>query len=190
MVNFEKLREKKENEKMENKNYEVMNVDTETGEIMAGEQVVTETNDYRIVRLEDGTFKKNMKYKEFFSRQAETEEEKIELYKVFNDSDSGIVTAMRNMIDNEITIAHVFIQPYDSFDEKTGKLTSGVVTTLEDVDGEYYVTSSKTVYYTLQNIFSTFGNPQDENYKPVKVKVLGRKQQNGIQIDLELIGLA
>src|SRR5699024_12275123 len=120
--------------------YEVMNVDTETGEIMAGEQVVTETDNYRIVKLEDGTFKKNMKYKEFFSRTAETEEEKIELYKVFNDSDSGIVTAMRNMIDNEITIAHVFIQTYDSIHEKTGMMTSRAVMSLADVAGEYYVT--------------------------------------------------
>lgn len=175
---------------MENQNYEVMNVDTETGEIMASERIVQETDDFRIVQLDDGTFKKNMKYRKFFSRQAETQDEKIELYKVFNDSDSELVTPMKNMVDKEITIAHVFLQPYESFDEQTGKLTSGVTTTLEDVDGSYYATSSKTVYYTLSNIFETFGTPTDENYKPVKVKVIGRKQKNGVQIDLEIIGMA
>ena len=174
---------------MENKN-EVMNVNTETGEITRGEVVVTETPEYRIVQLEDGTFKKNMKYSQYYSRQAETEEEKIELYNVFNGQDDELVTPMKNMINKEITIAHVFMQPYESFDEQTGKQTSGVTTTIQDVDGSYYATSSKTVYYTLGNIFETFGAPHEEDYKPVKVKVLGRKQQNGIQIDLQLIGLA
>ena len=80
---------------MVNKN-EVMvnnqNVDVETGEIRSGEILVQETEDYKVIQLEDGTFKKNMKYKQYFSRVAETEEDQIELYKVFNDSDSGLVT--------------------------------------------------------------------------------------------------
>src|SRR5690625_7476260 len=91
-----------ENEVMVNSN-----VDVETGEIRTGEIVVQETPDYKIVQLEDGTFKKNMKYKEYFSRVAETEEDQIELYKVFNDSDSGLVTQLKNMIDKEITVKHV-----------------------------------------------------------------------------------
>src|SRR5699024_8059800 len=174
-------------------NNEVMlnqNVDVETGEIVPREKIVQDTEDYRIVQLEDGTFKKNMKYKQYFSRVAETEEEKIELYKVFNDSESDLVTPLKNMTNKELTIKHVFIQPYESFDEKTGNITDGVTTTIEDVEGNYYATSSKSVYYTIFNIMKTFGFPTDENYKPVLVKVLGIKRQNGVQIDLELIGRA
>src|SRR5699024_7802571 len=110
------------NEKMENNKNEVM-VNAETGEMVNTEIVVQETNDYKIVKLEDGTFKKNMKYKEFFSRVAETEDDQIELYKVFNDSESGLVTPMSNMVEKEITIEHVFTLPYESFDEKTGIVT-------------------------------------------------------------------
>src|SRR5699024_2766336 len=95
---------------MTKNNNEVMvnNVNEETGEILPSEQVVHETQDYKVVKLDDGTFKKNMKYKEYFSRVAETEEEKIELYKVFNDSDSSLVTQLKNMIDKEITVKHVY----------------------------------------------------------------------------------
>ena len=181
---------------MTNKNEVMQNVanevqaDLETGEILNTEIVIQETEDYKIVRTPDGKFKKNMKYKQYFSRVAETEEEQIELYNVFNDSDSELVTPFNNMVNKEITIKHVFIEPYESFDETTGNLTDGVTTTIEDVDGSYYATSSKSVYYTVLNIMKTFGYPDDENFKPVKVKVTGTKRQNGVQIDLKLIGRA
>lgn len=166
------------------------NANTETGEITNTEMIVQETADYKIVQLPDGSYKKNMKYRTYFSRIAETEEEKIELYKVFNDSESGMVTQLKNMINKEIIIKHFYTLPYESFDEKTGAVTDGVTTTIEDVDGSYYATSSKSVYHTLLNISQTFGLPSDETYKPLKVKVTGTKRQNGVQIDLSLVGIA
>ena len=180
---------------MENtNNYEVMTngnqVDMETGEITPSEIVVHETPEYKIVRLEDGKFKKNMKYKQYFSKVAETEEEKIELYQVFNDSESEKVTPLKNMIGKKINIAHVFTQPYESFDETTGNVTDGVTTTMQDVDGSYYATSSKSVYHKINSIMDAFGRPDEENYKPVEVEVTGAKQKNGVQIDLKLIGLS
>lgn len=175
---------------MTEKNEIMQNVNVETGEILPSEIVVQETEDYRIVKLEDGTFKKNMKYKKNHSRVAETEEEQIELYKVFNDEDSDLVTPLSHLVGKEITIAHFFTNPYQSFDEKTGIVTDGVTTTIEDTEGNYYVTSSKSVYYSLFNIMDAFGYPSDEDYKPVKVEVTGTKRQNGIQIDIRLIGRA
>lgn len=177
---------------MENNQNEVsvVRVNPVTGEKLENEIIVQETQDYKIVMLPDGTYKKNMKYKTYFSRQAQTEDEQIELYKVFNDSESGLVTQLKNMVGKEITIKHFYTQPYESFDEKTGVVTDGVTTTIEDVDGSYYATSSKSVYHKLFNIAQTFGLPSDENYKPLKVKVVGIRRQNGVQIDLSLIGRA
>lgn len=176
---------------------EIVNYDQETGEVLEsttttsnGEVIVADTENYIMVKKPDGTFKKNMKYKAFFSRAADTDEEKIELYKVFNDVNNELVIPMKNMVGKEVSVAHVFMQPYESFDDKTGATVLGVTTTIQDVEGNYYATSSKSVYYRLFNIFQTFGSPKHENYKPVKVKVLGIKQKNGTQIDLELIGLA
>lgn len=165
-------------------------VNMETGEIMSNEIVVQETAEYKIVQLPNGKFKKNMKYKPYFSRQAETEEEQIELYKVFNDSESGLVTQLKNMVGKEITIQHFFTQPYESFDEDTGNVTDGVTTTIQDTEGNYYATSSKSVYHKLFQFAQTFGLPTDDDYKPLKVKVLGIKRTNGVQIDLSLIGRA
>lgn len=167
---------------------EVLNVNEQTGEILSGETVVQETDNYKVVQLEDGTFKKNMKYKKMYTRVPETEEEQIELYKVFNDENSTLVTTLSNMVGKEITINHFFTNPYQSFDEKTGIVTDGVTTTIEDVDGSYYVTSSKSVYYSIFNIMDAFGFPSDNDFKPIKVNVTGTKRQNGVQIDLELIG--
>lgn len=171
-------------------NEEVVAYNVETGEIAAGEIVVRETPDYKIVKLEDGTFKKNMKYHAYQSRTPVTEEEQIELYKVFNDENSDLVTPLKNMVNKELTIQHVFIQPYQSFDDKTGNVTDGVTTTIQDVDGQYYATSSKSVYYKIKGLFQAFGNPSSEAYKPLKVKVTGTKRQFGVQIDLELVGRA
>ena len=161
-------------------------VNNVTGEtITASEVIVSDTAEYTIVQTQDGKFKKNMKYQAFSSRHPETQEEKIELYKVLNEDNNDKVIPMKNVLDKEITIEHVFINPYTSFDEETGKNTHGVTTTIQS-DDVYYVTSSKSVYYTLRNLFSTFGNPTDENYQPIKVVVTGTKQKNGVQINLKL----
>lgn len=162
--------------------------DVTTGEIVPTEVVVSETANYTIVKRADGTFKKNMKYHAYHSRTPETDAEKIELYKVFNDSNSKIVTPLKNMVDQEITLQHVFIQPYQSFDESNGNVTEGVTTTIQSVDGSYYATSSKTVYYTILGLFEAFGNPSSEGYKPLKLAVNGIKQKRGLQIDVELVG--
>lgn len=169
-------------------NNEIM-VNQETGEILPTEKVINETEDYKIIQLEDGSFKKNMKYKEFSSFVPETKEEKIELYKVFNDSDDELVTPLRNAVNKEITIAHVFTSPYQSFDETTGVVTDGVTTTIKDVNGQYFATSSKSVYHKVASLLKAFGNPRDENYRPITVKVTGTKQKNGLQIDLSLVGI-
>src|SRR5699024_328407 len=146
-------------EKMTKNNNEVMvnNVNEETGEILPSEQIVHETQDYKVVKLDDGTFKKNMKYKEYFSRVAETEEKEIELYKLINDSYYILVTKRKNMINKEITVKHVYTLPYESFDESTGIVHDGVTTTIVDTDSSFYATSSKSVYHKIFSIMLTFG---------------------------------
>lgn len=175
---------------MTNQN-EITNFNPETGELIENtEIVITETDDYTIVKTDEGKFKKNMKYKKYFSRIPETEEQQIELYKVFNDSGSGLVTPLKNMVGKEITVKHIFTAPYQSFNEDTGSVMNGVTTTIEDTEGNYYATSSKSVYHKLQSIMETFGLPSEDNYKPLKVEVTGTKRTHGIQIDLTLIGRA
>lgn len=157
--------------------------------IFTGATTIKETDDYELVRLEDGTYKKKMKYQPYHSRVAVTPEEKIELFNVFNDDTNDIVVPLKNMVKKQFAIAHVFTQPYESLDEETGELSYGVTTTFQDTEGNYYATSSKTVYYAVMNIMQTFGKPTDPNYKPIQVEVTGTKQQRGVQIGLKLIGI-
>lgn len=157
---------------------------------MEVQTTIKETNDYELVQLSDGTFKKKMKYQPYFSRIATTPEEKIELFNVFNDSNNEHVIELKTMVKKQFTIAHVFTNPYESLDEKTGELTYGVTTTFQDTEGNYYVTSSKTVYYAIMSMMQTFGKPSDEHYKPIIVEVTGTKQTRGVQIGLKIIGVA
>ena len=130
-----------------------------------------------------------MKYEKYFSKVPETEEEQMTLFKVFNsNSDDNLVTSLSNVVGKEFAIEQVFMNPYESFDEDTGNFTNGVTTTILSTDGEFFATSSKSVYYTLHNIFEAFGYPNTEDYKPVIVKVTSTKMQKGNQIDLSLQG--
>lgn len=160
-------------------------VNTETGEI---EQVIKDTESYTIVKQVNGKYRKDMKYKKYYSLIPSNEEETIELYKILNTEDNDLVTPMKNIIGKEIEIHQVYTNPYQSFDEGTGGDTNGVTTTIYDGEG-YIATSSKAVYYTVFNLFNVFGHPNDENFKPIKVKVTGTKMQNGTQINLELISV-
>jgi len=162
-----------------------MMVNTETGEMIVKERVVEETENYVVKQLQDGTFRREMKYHKFHSHIPETQEKQIELYKVFNSQDNDLVKPLGRMINETIGIDEVYMNPYQSFDEKTGVTTNGVTTTIKD-NGSYYATSSKSVYHTIKNLFQTFGYPNDENYKKIYVKVTGTKRQNGVQIDLAL----
>lgn len=151
--------------------------------------VVEENNDYKVVKLQDGTFKKVMKYKQLHTFTPTTKEEKLQLFKVFNDVDNEIVIQLKNALDKDLTIKHIYFNPYESLDEKTGENKYGVTTTIEDVNGNYFATSSKSVYYTLLNVMDAFGSPADVGYEPITMKVVGIKRENGVQITLKLEGI-
>lgn len=162
-------------------------VNKTTGELMNNEQVVNETDNYIVYKQDDGKYRKEMKYKRIMTWIPNNEEDKKELYKVLNEENNELVKTMGSEIDKEIEIEHVFMTPYESFDENTGRNTLGVTTTVKTPDNEYYVTSSKTVYYSLLNMFETFGYPSQDNYKPIKVRITGTRRQNGTQINLVLV---
>ena len=163
---------------------------TNTIETLALETIVSDTKDFTIYKQADGKFRKEMKYEKFFSKVPETEEEQLKLYQVFNsDEDSKLVTSLKTVEGMPIEIQNVYFNPYQSFDEETGKSTNGVTTMIEDTEGEYYATSSKAVYFTLKNIFEAFGTPNTPNYKPIVVTVTGKKLAKGRQINLEMQGV-
>lgn len=176
---------------MTNQN-ELTTVNTETGELVqhkplnTGEVIVQETPEYTVVKLENGKYRKDMKYKQYFTNTPTNKDEKIELYKILNTQDEKLVTPMSKLVGEEIEIHHVYTQPYTSFDEETGGNTNGVTTTIY-TGSNYIATSSKSIYYTIMGLFEVFGDPTLEDYKPIKVKITGTRLQNGTQINFELV---
>lgn len=161
---------------------ELANVNMETGEIMelSSGNVKRETEDYMIVQLPNGKFEKRMKYKAIATFEPKTTEEEVELYKVFNEEDFEKVYTMSHLVDQEFNIVNFITKPYESFDEDTGDVTFGVITTLITDDGKYLTSSSKTVYYNMLNMYKVFK-------LPLRVKVTGTKRANGIQIGISLV---
>lgn len=171
--------------------HEMTHFNPETGELSnqptTGEIIVQDTEDFTIVKMSNGKFRKDMKYKQIYTHVPTEKEEMLELYKVLNDENNDLVVTMATRVGSEIEIHQVYTNPYQSFDEETGGNTNGVTTTIF-TGTEYIATSSKSVYYTVLGLFETFGQPNTEGYTPLKVKITSRKMQNGNQIGLELIG--
>lgn len=153
---------------------------------LQGEIIVQDTENFTIVKLPNGKFRKDMKYKKIYTHVPTEKAEMLALYKILNDEDNPDVAVMLNRVGSEIDILQVYTNPYQSFDEETGGNTNGVTTTIF-TGKEYIATSSKSVYYTIMGLFETFGRPSDPDYTPIKVKITSRKMTNGNQIGLELI---
>lgn len=187
MVDFAKLKQNKKQTNIKGDN-------TMTNEIAATNQVsellIEETPKYSIYKLPDGKFEKRMKYEKFWTNIPESNEELIELYQVMNEQDSELVTPLKEAVGELLDIKHVYFNPYSSFDDETGTSQSGVTTTIQTQDGKYYATSSKSVYYNLQNMFEVFGTPGTEQYLGVRMAVTSTKAARGNQISLKLLGLS
>ena len=176
-------------------NNEMVDVDTTTGEIIETSpsyKIHQDTPDFTIIELKNGKFSKKMKYKPVSSFPTETEEQQMELFQLVNaDSDSELITALKDVKNKTIKIKNLMTTPYESFNEDTGDVDRGVLTRFEDIDGKYYATSSKGVYFTVMNIIDTFGLPDTEkSNRALEVKVTGKKQQNGVQTLISVVGFA
>lgn len=166
---------------------EITNFDSTTGEILPMETIIQDNEKFTIVKLADGKFEKRMKYKRVHTSIPQTEEETLKLYKVLNESDNGIVVEMKKAIGKKLVIKNFYTEPYESFNEETGENTRGVSSVIEAVDGTFYGTSSKTVYYALMNLYDVFTDSLTNG--KIEVEITGTKREQGEQIGLSVIGL-
>lgn len=134
-----------------------------------------------------GKYRKAMYYKQISSKVPETDEEVLQLFMVMNDTDNKLVTPMKNVVGLEFVLDEFHTSPYESLDEDTGEITRGVTTTIKDTDGNWYATSSKSVYYTILNTYDVFGS---KIAGALKFQVTTKKVNNNNQINLAIIGKA
>lgn len=156
-----------------------------------GKVVVEETEKYIVYKTAEGKFLREMKYDRFWSKVPETQEDMLRMYQVMNEDEAEGVNTMSTNVGAKFQVEQIYFEPYNSFDEETGESRSGVTSTIETPEGEFFVTSSKSVYHTLNRIMQTFGTPNTDTYRnPVIVEITGQKGMNGTIIDVKLAGFA
>lgn len=163
------------------------NIEKNELELINGE-VLKEDENFLIVKTPDNKFKRKAKYKYFSSLEAVTKEQKKRMFKLLNDSDGeGEALPAKENIGVKFKLVDVIHNPYDSIDEDTGERILGVITYLFSETGEVYVTSSKSVYHTLQNIFTAFGEPHYSEDDALDIAIVEKKGEKFKYIDVSLV---
>ena len=149
--------------------------------------IVSETDKYTIHKDTNGKFSRKAKYLEFSSITAATREEKIWLLNLLEGAEeSGY--GMKDHVGEVIEVKDIIIRAYDRIDEETGEMENGVLTYLLTPDRKAYVTSAKSVYFTINRIMEVFGRPNEPEWENVKVLIGKTKMENGDAINIKMIG--
>jgi hypothetical protein len=82
----------------------------------------------------------------------------------------------------------VITRTYDRINEDTGEQEYGVLTYLLTPTNEAYVTSSKTVYFSITRIMDLFGTPDSPEWENIVVKVMKEKGTYGDIIKIKMVG--
>jgi hypothetical protein len=164
---------------MTNQN-EIANVEVQA------ELVVRENDRYSVIQDAEGKFKRKAKYNHFSSVKAETRQEKIWMMNLLEGSEeSG--QGLKDHVGKHIEVADIITRPYDRINEDTGVEEYGVLTYLITPDKTAYVTSSKSVYFTIIHIMELFGQPGTDEWENITIKVLTEKGTNGNIIKIKLV---
>ena len=170
---------------MTNQN-EIANVQEQGTELVTG-KVVRETAEYVVIQDADGKFKRKAKYNFYSSVKAESREDKIWLANLFEGTED-MGTGLKDHVGKVIEIADIITRPYDKINEETGEEEYGVLTYLITPDKVAYVTSSKSVYFSVNSNMKLFGTPEDESWKNWMIQVIDEKGKNGKIIKIKLVG--
>lgn len=159
---------------------------TEQNQLTVSTQV-RETENYVILKDENGKFSRKAKYHDFSSVSVETREDKIWLMNLMDGTeDTG--NGLKDHVGKQIEIANIITRPYDRINEETGEIEYGVLTYLLTPEKVAYVTSSKSVYFSIIRIMDLFGKPNEPEWENITIKVLKEKATNGDAIKIKMIG--
>lgn len=148
---------------------------------------VSNQENYVVTKNEEGKFVRKAKYEAFSSVKAETKAEKIALLNLLEGSNEE-VNGLKEHVGKQFEVANVIFRPYDKINEETGEMEYGVLTYLMTPDGTPYVTSSKSVYFSMKRIFEVFGSPDQPEWENVLIKVIKKKGLQYDFVDIKMIG--
>jgi hypothetical protein len=151
------------------------------------EVVQSENEEFAIVKDADGKFKRKAKFKNYSSIVAETRQDKMWLLNLLEgNEDSG--NGLKDHVGKQIEVHDIITRQYDRINEETGATEYGVLTYLITKDKIAYVTSSKTVYFSVMRTLDLFGYPNTPEWEPITFKVGKQKGQNGDIIKVQMVG--
>ena len=164
-----------------------MNETNQSNTLVLPSSVISETEKYTIHKDSEGKFSRRAKYLEFSSFITSSREEKIWLLNLLEGAeDSGL--GLKDNVGQTIEVQDIIIRPYDSIDETTGEFDNGVLTYLITPEREAYVTSAKSVYFSINRIMEVFGKPNTPDWENVKVLIGKVKMENGDAINIKMVG--
>lgn len=150
--------------------------------------VISETANYVTMQdKETGKFFRRAKYNEYSSIKAESRADKIWLLNIM-EGDENTGTPMKEAVGQIVEVANIITRPYDRINEETGETEYGVLVYLITPEKEVFVTSSKTVYMTLNRTLDVFGRPGDAEWENLKFAIGKEKGTNGDIIKIKLVG--
>jgi hypothetical protein len=141
---------------------------------------------YEITQNAEGKFQRKAVYQMFSSVTPETKEQKIAMMNLLS-GDAANTQPLGENIGKEFEIADVIINPYDKVNEETGEMEYGVLSYLITPEGIVYVTSSKSVYFSLKRIFQVFGEPH-YTAGEIIVKAVKKQGQQFKYTDIQIVG--
>jgi RNase P/RNase MRP subunit p29 len=155
-------------------------------EVLTGE-VVREEKNFVVIKNEEGKFVRKAKFNSYTSVKAETKVDKIWMMNLL-EGNEDTANGLKEHVGKIIEVADIITRPYDKINEDTGATEYGVLTYLLTPDRVVYVTSSKNVYFSINNIMDTFGAPDQPDWENIQIKVLKEKGANGDMIKIKLVG--
>lgn len=148
---------------------------------------VSVKENYQVSQTQDGKFVRKATYQSFSSIVPETKEQKIAMMNLLSGDDEK-TQALGEHIGQHITLSDVMFQPYDKINEETGEMEYGVLSYLVTPEQVVYVTSSKSVYFSLKRIFQVFGEPHYDESDVITVKVVKKQGQQFKYTDIQIVG--
>lgn len=161
----------------QNQETEVANV-TENAEV-----VVRQNEEFKVVKTNEGYKKERVTdYEEIWTFEPQDKKEKLMVFNLLNgDEESG--NGLKDHIGEIIPVANIITKPYRAIDEGNGNDKFGVLTYIITPDNVGYVTSSKSVFFTIQQMLKDFGNPSE--WDGIQLKVGKVKRPNGDMITVK-----
>jgi hypothetical protein len=149
--------------------------------------VIEREDENFVIVKEEGKFVRKAKFHDYSSIKAETKEDKMWMLNLLEgDEESG--NGLKDHVGQQFEVADVITRKYDRINEKTGQQEYGVLTYLITPERQVFVTSSKTVYFSITRIMDLFGKPDSDEWENIIVRVGKTKGQNGDIIKIKMVG--